>query len=120
MNEQRGAAAERYVADRLARKGYRILATNYRARPGEIDIIAVDGEALVLVEVKQRTGVRYGRAEEAMDPAKVKRIMETAEYFIVEHPENADRLWRLDLIAITLDRSGAVRRYDHLEDVIVD
>lgn len=116
----RGQAAERYVAGRLARRGYRILATNYRAQGGEIDIVALDGDVLVFVEVKQRTGERYGSAEEAVDAHQVERILETAEQFIAVHPHHADRLWRLDLVAITLDHGGAVLRYRHIENVIID
>ncbi|HLT20885.1 MAG TPA: YraN family protein [Thermomicrobiales bacterium] len=116
----RGQAAERYVARRLARRGYRILATNYRVQGGEIDIVALDGDVLVLVEVKQRTGDRYGGAEEAADARQIERILEAAEHFVAAHPDHADRLWRLDLVAITLDHGGAVLRYRHIENVIID
>lgn len=116
----RGQAAELYVAGRLERRGYQIIATNFRVRGGEIDIVALDGDVLVLVEVKQRTGERFGSAEEALDGGQIERIMETAARFVEAHPEYGDHLWRLDLVAITLDRNGTVRRFRHLENVIID
>jgi putative endonuclease len=118
--EYRGAAAERYVAGRLARQGYRILETNFRARPGEIDLIALDGDVLVFVEVRQRTGERYGSAEESVDGRKLRRILDTAGIYVAAHPELADSIWRVDLVAITLDRGGAIKRYRHIENMIVD
>jgi putative endonuclease len=116
----RGAAAERYVAGRLAREGYRILEANYRARPGEIDLIALDGDVLVFIEVRQRTGDRFGSAEESVDSRKLRRILDTAGIYVAAHPELADHIWRLDLVAITLDRRGTIRRYRHIENVSVD
>lgn len=116
----RGLRAERLAAKMLADKGYRIIATNFRSRPGEIDIVALADELIVFVEVKQRTGGRYGRAEEAVDSAKVQRILQTADVFIAEHPEHADRIWRLDLVAITLNRDGTVEHLEHIENLIVD
>jgi putative endonuclease len=118
--EGRGAAAERFVAQRLASRGYEIVTTNYRARPGEIDIVALDGGILVLVEVKQRTGERYGSAEESVDRRKIQRILDTADVFVAEHPEYGDHRWRLDLVAITLGRDGRIERFNHIEDLIVD
>ena len=116
----RGSDAERMAAGMLADAGYRIIATNFRSRLGEIDIVALTDEIIVFVEVKQRTGGRYGRAEEAVDSAKIARILQTADLFIAEHPEHSERIWRLDLVAITLNRGGAVERLEHIENLIVD
>lgn len=118
--EHRGAAAERYVTGRLAREGYRILETNFRARPGEIDVIALDGEVLVFVEVRQRTGDFFGSAEESVDRHKVRRILDTAGIYVESHPELADSIWRVDLVAVTLDRRGVIRRYRHIVNMEVD
>lgn len=116
----RGSDAERMAVKMLADAGYRILATNYRSRLGEIDVIALAEDVIVFVEVKQRTGSRYGRAVEAVDQAKIQRILQTADLFIAEHPEHAERIWRLDLVAITLNRGGTVERLEHIENLIVD
>ena len=120
LNPNAGDAAEAYVINRLLDDGYDVISTNFRSRTGEIDIVALDGDVLVLVEVKQRTGERFGRAEESVDTAKVRRILDTADVFVAEHPEHAERLWRVDLVAITLHRSGAIARYSHMQNLIVD
>ncbi|MEZ4523413.1 MAG: YraN family protein [Thermomicrobiales bacterium] len=116
----RGVEAERLAGQLLEDAGYEILATNYRSRAGEIDIIARIEGLIVFAEVKQRTGSRYGRAEEAVDNGKIQRILATADVFVAEHPEFADCIWRLDLIAITLNRDGSVQRIQHIENLIVD
>jgi putative endonuclease len=116
----KGRAAERLAAEMLIDRGYRILETNYKSRVGEIDIVATVDNLLILVEVKQRTGERFGSAEEAVDGRKIRKILDTAEYFIVDHPEFAGHIWRLDLIAITLRRNGSILRKRHIENLVVD
>ena len=116
----RGLAAERYAVHMLEARGYRVLATNYRARAGEIDVVATVDELLIFVEVKERTGDRFGSAEEAVDKRKLNRILSAADVFVAEHPEFAYHIWRLDLIAITLNRDGTIRRRRHIENLVVD
>ena len=116
----RGVAAERLAARMLEERGLRIAATNYRSRAGEIDIVATLGNLIVFVEVKERTGERFGSAEEALDGAKLRRILATADVFVAEHPEYADYIWRIDLVAITLKRDGTILRRRHIENLIVD
>ncbi len=118
--QPRGQAAELFAAGTLRDKGYRIIATNYRAAPGELDVVATIDNLIVFVEVKERTGDRFGGAEEAVDARKLERILATAEHFIAEHPEHAERIWRIDLIAITLRRDGTILRRQHIENLIVD
>jgi putative endonuclease len=115
-----GAAGEAFVAGRLARQGYRIIARNWRVRGGELDIVALDRDVLVFVEVRVRTGERIVSAEETVDARKLGRIMLAAETFLYEHPEHADAIWRVDLVAITLDATGAIRRYRHMQNLSLD
>ena len=106
-----GTAAEAFVAGRLARRGYVIIERNWRVRGGEIDIVALDGETLVFIEVKARTGERAGAAEDAVDFRKLGRLLRAGEMYVESHPEHGDRLWRVDVVAITLALDGVVRRY---------
>jgi putative endonuclease len=114
-----GNAGEAFVAGRLERAGYRILDRNWRIRGGELDIVALDGEILVFVEVKVRSG-GFAVAEESLDVRKLQRLMTTAELYVDVHPEHIDRLWRLDFVAITLSTDGVVRRYSHLENLTLE
>lgn len=115
-----GAAAETYVAGRLQREGYRIVARNWRVRGGELDIVALDGATLVFVEVKARTGERVVIADETVTPTKLRRIYVAAEAFVDAHPEYEDTVWRVDLVAMTLRPDGSIQRYQHYQDLSLE
>jgi putative endonuclease len=77
-----GSDAEDAAAQHLVRLGWTLLARRWRGGGGEIDIAALDGEVLVIVEVKQRlTGAA---PEEAMTPEKICRLKMAAEAFLRE------------------------------------
>lgn len=115
-----GSAGESFVAGRLERNGYRVIERNWRVRGGEIDIVALDGEVLIFVEVKVRTGDRFSVAEEAVDTRKLGRLLRAGEMYVEAHPEHIDRLWRVDLVAVTLSPDGVVRRYNHVENLTLE
>jgi putative endonuclease len=96
------------------------VARNWRVPGGELDIVALDGEILVFVEVRVRTGQRVLAAEETVDDAKLERIFTAAEAFIAAHPAHQERFWRVDFVAITLDPDGIVKRYTHMQNVWAD
>ncbi|HET9661979.1 MAG TPA: YraN family protein [Thermomicrobiales bacterium] len=109
-----GARAEDLAVDALQRRGFRLVERNWRCTAGELDAIMWDRDELVFVEVKARTGAGSGSAEESMTPAKARKLATAAEWYLAECPEIGDPIWRIDLIAITLDRSGAVVRFTHI------
>ena len=74
-----GISGENLACHELARQGYAILATRYRTRVGEIDIIARDGETLVFVEVKTRSSEDFGVPAEAVTWRKQRRIVTDGE-----------------------------------------
>ena len=103
--------------DLLTQRGYPIVERNYRTRFGEIDIIVLEGDVLVFVEVRARTGTAFGIADDTVTRPKLRRIMSTALAFIEEHPEYADSYWRVDLFALALATHGRVvscRQYENL------
>jgi putative endonuclease len=103
----------------LERKGFVFVASNWRCRAGELDLVMRDGDALVFVEVKTRHGENAGRAEEGISFAKGQRILAAAEWFLGEHDDLQAAAWRVDLVAITLDGRGAVERLTHWSDAVV-
>ncbi len=111
-----GDAGERLAERRIGDLGWSVIDRKWRVRGGEIDLIALDGEVLVFVEVKTRRGAVRGAAEEAIDDAKAERLLSLGEQYIAEHLEHQDRLWRVDLIAITIGPSGAIQRISHLRN----
>lgn len=79
-----GMIGENMAADMLEKSGYEIICRNYRCSMGEIDIIASNYEGLSFIEVKTRTGTRYGRPCEAVDRKKQCRIRKAALCFLDE------------------------------------
>ena len=74
---------ETAARDYLREKGYTILEENFSGRMGEIDLIARDGEVIVFVEVKARENTDYGYPIEAITPQKVRKIVLTAQQYLV-------------------------------------
>lgn len=102
----------------LEAKGYVLLAANWRCAVGELDLVMHDGAEVVIVEVKTRRGEGMGRAEEAISAAKGRRLLASGEWFVAERPELREAVWRVDLVAITLDRSGAIERVTHVVNAV--
>jgi len=94
---QRGEAA---AARFLKRRGYKILARGSRLRPGELDLVALDGRTIVFVEVKTRQSAVAGHPAEAVDAAKQRRLTRLAVTFLKRHGL-LDYPARFDVIAIT-------------------
>ena len=65
-----GQSGEQAAAEYLETEGFRLLARNWRCADGEIDIVAVDRQTLVVCEVKTRSGNRYGTPLESVQPAE--------------------------------------------------
>lgn len=87
-NRLLGKWGEAIVAADLRKKGWSILASGYRCRFGEIDLIATDGKFLSFTEVKLRKNAAYGTAAEAVDRRKRERILATAQLYLAGHPSD--------------------------------
>ena len=102
-----GARGEALAADYFARNGYFVLDRNYRFDRAEVDLIcfqpwpAGDGGDLVFVEVKTRTGDRFGTGEDAITEAKKRHLRRAAEAYLYERKlEGA--LARFDVVCVDL------------------
>ena len=113
-----GDSGERVAAMFLEQRGYKILARNFRTRVGEMDLIAEDADGLAFVEVRTRRGSALGSPEESLTPRKRARLLTVAHEFLQAHAEYADRAWRIDLVAIELDRAGRIARMDVSKGVV--
>lgn len=115
-----GQSAEEICARELRRRGWRILARNWRIRMGELDLIARDGRTLVVVEVKSNhTHLRAGPLTPALavNRAKQHRIRRLAEVWLAgagRHLPIEDV--RFDVVGILFDREGNVKEYEHIEN----
>ncbi len=116
MNKSRlGQEKETYIAEILTRQGYRILERNYRCRSGEIDLIAAHKGYLVFIEVKYRSSIREGYAEEAVDGRKQKRISRAALWYMKTHRLDMTTPCRFDVAAVTKEE---VKIYQNAFDYI--
>ncbi|MBG7699530.1 YraN family protein [Streptomyces sp. MC1] len=103
-----GKYGEDLAARRLAEQGMTILERNWRSgRSGEIDIVARDGDALVVCEVKTRRGGGYEHPMAAVTPEKAARLRTLAEHWIQAHGGAPPGGVRIDLVGVLLPRRGA-------------
>lgn len=115
-----GRSAEDLCARQLRRRGWQILARNWRIKPGELDLIARSGQTLVVVEVKStHTHLRAGPLTPALavNAKKQRRIRLLAEAWLAgpgRHLPIEDV--RFDVVGILFDRDGNVAEYEHIEN----
>ena len=110
------------ASQHLMRAGYKILATNFRTRYGELDLVAADSRCLVFCEVKTRiAGTRRGPAGpfDAIGPRKRAQVRAMAREWLVsgdasDRPRRPEL--RFDAIGVLMSRSGRLVSLDHMEN----
>ena len=107
-----GEKAEDLAVEYLARNGYQILERNWYYRHKEIDIVARDGDLLVIVEVKGRGGRFLKHPEEAVSMKKQRYLIEAANAYIEKH--DLDVEVRFDIISVIFQ--GNAHRLYHIDD----
>ena len=116
INNLTGAWGEALAAEFLRKKHYRLLATGYRCRYGEIDLIVCDRTYLVFVEVKLRKSNSFAQAREFVDYRKQNRIKTTASVYLSQNTTALQP--RFDVIEIYAPEGIATTKpiINHLED----
>lgn len=104
------------AAKYLQKKRYKLIATNYRSRFGEIDLIVADRKYLVFVEVKLRKSDAFASAFEHVDRRKQDRIRTTAAIYLSEFP--TDLQPRFDVVEIYAPQGTKTLQpiINHMED----
>ena len=99
----------------LQKRGYRILARNFRKAYAEVDIIARHRETLVFIEVKTRSSLQFGTPAEAVHAVKQRRLSKIAlDYMMQEGFDN--QCARFDVVSVLLDSTGAATHIEILEN----
>jgi putative endonuclease len=111
-----GQHGEELAARHLEAKGYDIITRNWRCETGEIDLVARDGTDLAFVEVRTRRGRSLGSPEESITAAKQARLIDLAEAYLQVEPWGGN--WRIDVVAVEMDRRGRLLRLDHYENAV--
>lgn len=99
MRESRrlGSDFEDKAAELLIEKGFTVVTRRFKAKKGELDLVALDGDHLVFVEVKQR---RAGYIpEESISRQKIERLYSAAREYLIK-TDQPEREFRFDVIAI--------------------
>lgn len=99
-NRRRAVLGEQAALEYVKNLGYKIVDRNYICKSGELDIVALDGETVVVIEVKTRETLRFGSAIESITPAKVRSILSTTKYMLSDKNLHG-RPFRFDVICIT-------------------
>ncbi len=125
--QELGRRGEALAVEALIAAGLEIVERNWRCATGELDIIArdvapdyVQGEReavwLVLVEVRTRRGARFGSALESVNGRKQAKLRSVAARYVQEHGWAGP--WRIDVVAIQIDRAGAIESLEHIRHAV--
>ena len=95
-----GKFGENIAAKYLEENGYKIITRNFYCNVGEIDIIAKYKNEIIFVEVKTRSGEKYGLPSEAVNSAKIRHLYNTSKYFLKK--QNKWNYIRFDVIEVLL------------------
>jgi putative endonuclease len=109
-----GRSGEELAAGFLEKHGYRIVERNWRGTRGELDIIAESDDTTVFVEVKTRSGSRFGHPFEALTPKKIGALRRLVGEWCASH--DVRRGIRLDVIAV-IGGLDAPARIEHLRGI---
>ncbi|MER6915386.1 YraN family protein [Streptomyces sp. NPDC000594] len=112
-----GRYGEELAARLLAASGMTVLARNWRyGRAGEIDIVARDGDTVVVCEVKTRRAGRFEHPMAAVTPAKAERLRHLAACWLEREGAPPGGV-RIDLVGVVLPHRGAPR-VEHVRGVV--
>ena len=111
-----GRWGEDLAARELRRRGYRVLERNQRVGRGEVDLVARQGETVVLVEVKTRRTGAFGGAREAISTTKARRLVALGRRY-AQATGATD--WRIDVVAIDVAPDGG-HTVEVIESAVAD
>ena len=115
--QETGNLGEKLAVGFLQKQGYHILQTNYRCPEGEVDIVARRKDCLVFIEVRTRRSQEFGSPEESITPAKMDKLRRVAAHYRQTH-DDTPASWRIDVVAIEMDRQNRPLRIEHIENAI--
>lgn len=114
-----GNLGERIAEAYLARKGYLILARQWKSPLGEIDLVAEKDQQIVIIEVKTRWSDAFGHPEEAVNADKRKRLARLSELYL-RSAGFIDRPCRIDVLGIRMDDVKRIARVRHYQDILAN
>jgi putative endonuclease len=101
-----GATGERAALQAYRRRGYRLVARNWRCRIGELDLVLLRGDTMVICEVKSRRGRAFGEGWEAVDARKRRKLRAVATAFLRSTDTRAEAI-RFDVASVRVAPDGS-------------
>lgn len=122
-----GRLGEKIAKNYLKKKGYRILALNYKKPWGEIDIISQKendkGESIIIfIEVKtevKSASQKFGPPEEKVDSKKQRKLIRLAQGYLLAKNYPSDTNWQIDVISIQIDSITKVATLKHIKNAVI-
>lgn len=118
VHRKRGNLGEDIAADFLIKKGFRIIARQWRCPIGEIDIVALRDARYAFIEVKTKQSGAYGMPELEITAAKARKLARLAEYYLAALRKPA-AVFQIDVIAVEL-RGSSQALVRHHENALAD
>ena len=109
-----GKWGEELAAEYLKEKGYEIIERDWKSGHHDLDIIAKDGNTLVIIEVKTRRSRFFGNPEEAVDYRKRQSLLSAINHYVKSHHFSSQV--RFDIVSI-VGTIGSKPEIDHIRDV---
>jgi putative endonuclease len=107
-----GKAGEEKAITYLENKGYTILEKNWEFQKAEIDVLAKQGDTLVVIEVKTRSSTDFGLPQDFVKPKKIQLLTKAVNEYVLQ--EDLDVSVRFDIIAIVHQNNSYI--IEHIED----
>ena len=98
-----GRRAEAFGRRYLERQGLHLLASNYRCRLGELDLVMRDDQIVIVVEIRYRQRPQPVAPAVTVDWRKQRRIVRTTRHFLMRHPRLTALPLRFDILALVGD-----------------
>jgi putative endonuclease len=115
VKDSLGRHGEEIAVTHLRAAGLEVLERNWRCSLGEIDVVALDGDCLVVCEVKTRRSAAAGSPLEAVTPVKLGRLRRLTAAWLAAHDQHFGDV-RIDVVGILRPRRGPVL-IEHLKAV---
>jgi putative endonuclease len=111
--DELGRHGEDVAVEFLQRRGLVVLDRNWRCREGELDVVAVQAQRLVVCEVKTRSCARFGEPAEAVTPRKVLRVRRATQAWLAARGVPWCEI-RFDVVSVLLEpgRPATVAHYE--------
>jgi len=114
--KKKGEAAEEKAVSYLKDSGYEILDRNFYTRYGELDIIAKDGDTLVIIEVRSKSNKIFGLPEESITKKKIEKILKTTEVYLYEKKPDYTEI-RFDIISILNNNISHIKNAFNMDNL---